>query len=331
MTDYTEKRRIIYEKYSKNLEYLILNKLIIWDNKNYEGLYLCPICLDQFCREDLNQNSKNPLTLEDVPPISLGGKSNILTCKKCNNESGHKFDSQLKEKLLELDYNELVPNTEIQLKVEKDGFILKGIGVITDDKKIKITHNEKFSNPKTLRKYVETANQNELINMNPAKRSPDDQLVKCALLKIAYLSIFEKFGYSFILDSKYDVIRKQIRFPEKKFYELNFMKDIPPASKILGIHFINVLGLESILHTFKLSSENKERYFTIFFPISSKSTIDIVNELRRRINLYQSNNYQYSFKTIIADNPKDIYLTDIQTTKRLLKWMNDVELRNSDS
>ena len=58
--------------------------------------YICPICELLFQEESLNQNSSNPLTLEDVPPKKLGGKPIILTCKNCNNKlGGTKLDSQL--------------------------------------------------------------------------------------------------------------------------------------------------------------------------------------------------------------------------------------------
>lgn len=45
------------------------------------------------------EDSENPLTLEDAPPKSLGGKAHVLTCKECNNKAGQKIDYHLTERM----------------------------------------------------------------------------------------------------------------------------------------------------------------------------------------------------------------------------------------
>jgi len=84
MTDGEKKRKFIFDRYSENLLFL-KSKNIIDIELKYDKTYICPLCLDQFSETALDQTIENPLSLEDAPPKSLGGKAKILTCKKCNN------------------------------------------------------------------------------------------------------------------------------------------------------------------------------------------------------------------------------------------------------
>ena len=59
--------------------------------KSY-GLYVCPICAKGYDRHQLEAGT---LTLEHVPPKSLGGKGIVLTCKNCNSTAGHSVDAAL--------------------------------------------------------------------------------------------------------------------------------------------------------------------------------------------------------------------------------------------
>jgi hypothetical protein len=53
---------------------------------NYRGRgYACPICLRI-------SPSDATLTVEDVPPKSVGGRPLILTCKSCNDAAGATLD-----------------------------------------------------------------------------------------------------------------------------------------------------------------------------------------------------------------------------------------------
>src|SRR5262245_23666474 len=58
------------------------------------GLYLCPICVTGF-PESVLLLKDPPLTLEDVPLKSEGGKPIALTCKGCNNTAGHSIDAAI--------------------------------------------------------------------------------------------------------------------------------------------------------------------------------------------------------------------------------------------
>ena len=67
------------------------NRLFRQGKSNIESIlkcsseaYCCPICG--------GFKSIDELTLEHVPPKSMGGKEIILTCKACNNEAGSNID-----------------------------------------------------------------------------------------------------------------------------------------------------------------------------------------------------------------------------------------------
>lgn len=55
---------------------------------------------------------------------------------------------------------------------------------------------------------------NELVNIEEIPLKKDERRIGAAIIKNAYLLLFEKTGYSFLYDSYYDDIRKQIFEPE---------------------------------------------------------------------------------------------------------------------
>src|SRR6266853_6998366 len=57
--------------------------------------YVCPICCSPFTVEALNDRR---LSVEHVPPQSVGGRELLLTCTTCNNTDGTKLDADAKTK-----------------------------------------------------------------------------------------------------------------------------------------------------------------------------------------------------------------------------------------
>src|SRR5260370_42156106 len=55
-----------------------------------EDWYLCPLCSDTWLT--VEEFGTGELTVEHVPPEVLGGDDLVLTCKKCNNDAGGRFD-----------------------------------------------------------------------------------------------------------------------------------------------------------------------------------------------------------------------------------------------
>ena len=55
--------------------------------------YVCPICRNPFTVEALDDGR---LSVEQVPPQSVGGRELLLTCTACNNTAGTKLDASAK-------------------------------------------------------------------------------------------------------------------------------------------------------------------------------------------------------------------------------------------
>lgn len=54
--------------------------------------YVCPLCWQLFDETELEPPEPG-LTVEDVPPLSVGGAPMVLTCKPCNNRAGTRVDA----------------------------------------------------------------------------------------------------------------------------------------------------------------------------------------------------------------------------------------------
>lgn len=97
------RREKIYDIFSNNLELLKNHPKFDLKGEKTTG-YICPLCFKIFDKNGLSKEYDDYLTLEDVPPKTLGGNVKLLTCKVCNNEQGSSLDKHLKEQLLTKDF-----------------------------------------------------------------------------------------------------------------------------------------------------------------------------------------------------------------------------------
>jgi len=93
MSKHRKKKEKIFDVYSQNFAFVKKHPNIIIEPEILNS-YMCPLCLNQFTKVDLSDNVENPLTFEDVPPKSMGGKPKILTCKVCNSTAGYELDAK---------------------------------------------------------------------------------------------------------------------------------------------------------------------------------------------------------------------------------------------
>lgn len=171
--------------------------------------YRCPICCTDYDARAIKKDAETDyrLTLEHVPPDSIGGKIVALTCKKCNNELGSRLDSQIaaRERFFRfLDPNRPSPNPfpgkitlrespETATNIQVSGKIGSGINLQAGIN----------NNPKNLVKLKE-----DLVNNHSSKcsfqatlevPSYNKKLANLAFLKNAFLCLFAKFGYTYAL------------------------------------------------------------------------------------------------------------------------------------
>lgn len=55
--------------------------------------YVCPLCIHVCSGGEI---AARELTLDDVPPKSVGGRPLVLTCRRCNSRAGHGLDVHMR-------------------------------------------------------------------------------------------------------------------------------------------------------------------------------------------------------------------------------------------
>ncbi|MGA3015260.1 MAG: hypothetical protein ABSD71_14625 [Bacteroidales bacterium] len=179
-------------------------------NKIPERTYLCPLCMKGFYESDLDQNKENPLTLEDLPPKSIGNKLYILTCKKCNNESGYNLDYLIKQQLSIDPFLKGTINSGITANFNLgDNRYAKG--------KLNIIGEEQlhFDILSTSNQFLKTSFNRFINDKSKAPFTikypiPNNQKLNLAYLRIGYLIFFNYFGYLALFDKNLKMLREQL-------------------------------------------------------------------------------------------------------------------------
>lgn len=198
----------LYNLYRDQL--LILHKMTLY--RQYEN-YICPFCLKSFSEETVNS-----LSLEDAPQESLGGSKVALTCKKCNNSFGRSIDCHLVNYIESIEVRRFPEglqkkvtvvnpktrtSTNALLKIESDQF--------------KLCIPKRINNPAILKRELPQWTENSLLNLEFAedvnKRLPKN--IAAAIMKNAYVLLYAKLGYTFLVNPYYDVLREQLFNPGK--------------------------------------------------------------------------------------------------------------------
>jgi hypothetical protein len=292
-------REKIFEIFSKNLTEIKSHPSIRF-KPEFENGYICPLCFDAFFEYDLSQRSNNPLTLEDVPPKSLGGNPKVLTCKKCNSKSGHELDKQLLLRLHEIDIRGLLPNSEHRttfsrgenkangsVKVDSEGKIIFDIrSEISDPKSFEkfmkdVFPPRKFYNPLFYpEKEVEQYKTNEF-RINLPERS-SERRSEIAILRIGYLLAFSILGNAFLINGPLFGVRDQILNPDKKVLSSVFWIKYEFPEEMIGMNIIKEpKELRCFLAIFNLKTKSRTRQYAIALPGPSEPGIKIYDNIEK--------------------------------------------------
>lgn len=298
MTTGEKKRKELFEKYSAN--WIHFSKYLnLPDELQGKKLYACPMCLTVFEEDGLSQSQEQCLTLEDIPPKKLGGKPLILTCNKCNNQSGTKYDSQLLNQTKALNFIS-----------KKEGGQKEVVIQINDKSKVKGIATNLPNNALGL-KIINKTNPmaqddiNHLFeNWNSGKfkldiKGGNPKLFNIAKLRIAYLLAFSKFGFGYIMNQQTQLIREQLQNPKEKILDhlgivkLNFREDIS------GVFVVNEpKDLVGFLVIFDLIESGHSTKVSVLLPGLHKSGISLYDALRespeiKNINFSNLKNLNY--------------------------------------
>lgn len=189
-----------------------------------EHLYLCPICGKKFPEASADNGE---LTLEDIPPRSMGGTGLLLTCKTCNSQAGYKIDAYIKNHLDLYDFNQMIAGKDTvndkqfscNLLINDEDFpscISQKSGII------EIQISGKANNPanvKNLKDYLKLGVANNILDGSEIKLTKtvkcNSRLRKVALLKSGFLLLTAMLGYTYAFDERLSIVREQISYPEK--------------------------------------------------------------------------------------------------------------------
>ena len=336
-----KRKEILFDIYSKNFSF-IKNHSSLKDNFDKDFGCYCPICLNYFERADLFDKT-NPLTIEHNPPQSLGGKGSVLTCKKCNSEAGHKIDNEILTALLEIDALNFKPNSEIRTKFFNDATDGKGVNAkikIENDGTFIINIDKKNNNPETHDKFIKSEVyeyksplfSNDIIETGwnkklsftfekPNKRN--ERLASISLLKIGYLMVFEKLGHLYLFNKNAEIVREQIKFPEKEIIKNPFWIHYKFPDNMLGVNIITKpRDLRSILVVFDLKTKSDTYRISLCLPGFSEGDDKIYNNISDKLCREEG------FENVEVNNyiNSEYNIKDIENTFLLVKfWESFVE------
>ena len=177
--------------------------------------YVCPLCLCVVTEEML---PTRPLTREDVPPKSVGGRRIVLTCKPCNDRAGHEIDWHARR---ELDFMNFVTRGDAEMRAH----LRTASGRVPIQMKVSGSGIQAFFVPKAARQSETDAVladfgratlpngwQDFEINLEFAAFSRPRAAT--SWLRSAYLAFFAALGYRFIVRPELDIVRDRIKNPE---------------------------------------------------------------------------------------------------------------------
>ena len=281
-----DKRVYILELYAKQIESI---PFVSSDGVKFHMVdaFICPLCLHTYAI------GNTELTLEHVPPESVGGKPILITCKACNSNRGADIDVCLMNEL------EIVHNlTHLDTIPQKTKLAFNGVEINaqttfskTDGFKFMISPDN--NNPIEFEGFMtEVKNAKEgykiKIVADITNRKRDYDLANIALLKSAYLMAFHELGYMYVLNANTNIIRAQIQNPKKNVIGNAFIIDskngvIENLSD--GVYYaqLNNVGCVIVIMELKLRQSEIKHRKAIVLPHPKDSHGQIYSELSQQI------------------------------------------------
>ena len=314
-----DKRQMIFRRFADQLNLLKANGFLPGITLQHDLTYICPMCLRQFSMADLETGAPNMLTLEHAPPESVGGKGVALTCKQCNSIAGHEVDFHLGERLREIESRSFLPNTSMQVRATNNGLTVQATVHVQADGTMKMTHSETNNHLAKIEAFADAVDPvtNPAVQLEYRKTKTTFRGFEMGLLKTAYILAFAKYGYSFILDGVYDVVRAQLRQPEFDLYPQHFwLSDLPEFRQHQGVLFCTTPIAECLLSVFHLSPSERAYYYGVCLPIPL-SNLEL--SCRTLYNMRHGGAVDFS-----KPNPGIDCLFDLEEIKANHRWFRDI-------
>ena len=263
MSKKRSKRDAIIEACSKQIETV---PFVTSDGVEFHmaDAYICPLC------QHVYAIAHDALTLEHVPPESVGGKPILVTCRACNNTQGTDLDVYLMnelEILHNLSHLDTIPQKS---RIAFNGVEINGQTTFSKSDGFKFMISPDNNNPLQSEEFIKEARNTQegyqiKLKANITNRKRNVDLANIALLKSAYLMTFQKLGYMYVLNPCTNKVREQILNPKQKIISSPYViADENGIPKVMpqGVYYAKLDAIVCIVVVMDLQlpkSEQKHR------------------------------------------------------------------------
>lgn len=194
------------------------------------GLFRCPVCLRDLPIDNFGSpDADNAISEEHIIPASVGGKQTTFLCKRCNSTFGHRQTKWLVDwiELTEGDTPFPIAPKKQKARMSDNGCKLNGSMRLGDDGALEFYTDRERSNPVDFDAYWSEPKSSEIKIEFSMPVFANEKSLRVGYLTAAYGLWFKNFGYSFVLQSSLDTVRRQILEPDKSIMDWNFLIEIP--------------------------------------------------------------------------------------------------------
>lgn len=310
--------RTLFDLYSQNWQLVKSKYSFTTQIPDFVDAVICPLCMHILKREALDKiDHPKQLTGEHLPPEALGGNKAILLCRECNTKTGAEVDINL------LEFHKAKPflQGEIGASIDVQGELSNSEGkVFHSTLKFQLEGGRKFFLQFNINDQYRRDRLSEMgsdYKLRISGKSPSKKSVQIALLKIAYLKAFERFGHSFILSGAYNNIRQQILNPTHNILPCFGVMDTSDIPISVGQYFVRQpVDLRGFLIVFEVEHGGKIDKNAVLLPPSHVDDIlyyyEVMKYRRREIKLLDFRKFSDSnFLT----NPELTFVSVLESTK----------------
>lgn len=189
----------------------------------YDRLYFCPICANGYNASAVDAGD---LTLEHVPPASIGGRGIALTCKVCNNTAGHTVDAELHRRDQQESFARMILQGQGVGKhpgiLSVGGDALNALIALEEDGRPVIEVRPENNNPASLNRLDQHMKELGTIGGEikvTARARYHRRRAQVGELRSAFLAAFAMLGYKYAFHPRLVHVRQQIMKPDEKIIE----------------------------------------------------------------------------------------------------------------
>src|SRR5665213_2469857 len=177
-------------------------------------MYICPMCVSNYmiffsdgfyCSAEFD--------MDHFPPQNAGGTLKAIVCKPCNSRAGYEFDYATKEFLNELGFNKRIPFSILKTRHTISDVVGRHTGTVVIDERGEIEFSLK-KNPdariKPLDEFIRDRLHTPTWKAEVTIPTTDKEKLAKALLKAAYLTCFNHWGYDFIFSDTAQYMRETL-------------------------------------------------------------------------------------------------------------------------